>query len=73
MKNFEFETESVNLNEPINQEVGKTTIDTSIGVDLDAPSMSMLNKPENKKITFLISLKILLKIIRLRYTEYWQF
>lgn len=52
MKNFEFETESVNLNEPINQEVGKTTIDTSIGVDLDAPSMSMLNKPENKKITF---------------------
>lgn len=38
MKNFEFETESVNLRDP--------------DIDLDTPSMSMLDKPENKKITF---------------------
>lgn len=38
MKNFEFETNSVNLRDP--------------DIDLDTPSMSMLDKPENKKITF---------------------
>ena len=38
MKNFEFETESVNLRDP--------------DIDLDTPSMSTLDKPENKKITF---------------------
>ena len=38
MKNFEFETESVNLRDH--------------DIDLDTPSMSMLDKPENKKITF---------------------
>lgn len=38
MKNFEFETKSVNLRDP--------------DIDLDTPSMSMLDKPENKKITF---------------------
>lgn len=38
MKNFEFETNSINLRDP--------------DIDLDTPSMSMLDKPENKKITF---------------------
>lgn len=38
MKNFEFEKDSVNLRDP--------------DIDLDTPSMSMLDKPENKKITF---------------------
>ena len=38
MKNFEFETNSVNLRDP--------------DIDLDMQSTSMLDKPENKKITF---------------------
>lgn len=38
MKNFEFETESVNLRDP--------------DIDLDMPSSPTLDEPGNKKITF---------------------